>query len=295
VINLKKKIPEINISKEKFNEDSLGKIYLDKNTKSVIVGDLLKNGEKHVYDLDYNPYDICLKEDQIIISYYEDKCLKIYDKDLNFIKRVDRINGEEFGPIGILANFEKKQFYICDYFNDRILITDLDFNFIKSVGSKGSQNCQFNGPYDICFSSSKFFICDLNNKRVQVYSKDFDFVTSFKVEYKPWNIKSTNITICVEAYSPDGIYFYNSNDFHLIRNYNRYVGRISRINSMFYEFNHETQTVSCYDENANLKEQIILKDLDKFLTDICDGAFVYHDGELLIQSWDQKKIIKLFS
>jgi hypothetical protein len=24
------------------------------------------------------------------------------------------------------------------------LITDLDFNFIKSVGSQGSENCQFN-------------------------------------------------------------------------------------------------------------------------------------------------------
>jgi hypothetical protein len=174
-------------------------------------------------------------------------------------------------------------------------VTDLDFNFIKSVGSKGSENCQFNIPCGICFSSSKFYICDFHNKRIQVYSNDFHFVTSLKVEYKPWKIKSTISTLCVEASHPDGIYFYNSKDFNLIRNHSHLHGRISQMNSMFYEFNHKTQTVSCYDENANLKELITLKCLDKFLTDSWDGAFIFHNGTLLVQSRTHKKIIKLFS
>ncbi len=74
------------------------------------------------------------------------------------IKTVDRINGEKFQPATILANLDEKQFYICDSLNYRILITDLDFNFIKSVGSKGSEMHQFNCPHDICFSSSKFWM-----------------------------------------------------------------------------------------------------------------------------------------
>jgi len=246
-----------------------------------------------IYDLDFAPRDICSKEDQIIISSWDDpNCIQIHDKDLNLIKKVDRINGEEFYPSAILVNLDEKQFYICDSPNHRILITDLDYNFIKSVGSKGSEMHQFNAPYDICFSGSKFYICDFDNKRIQVYSKDFNFVTSFEVEYFPMKIKSTNSTICIVGFYPEGINFYNSNDFHLIRNYNHYLGRISQINSMFYEFNHKTQTVSCFDENANLKEQITLKGLDKFLK--WDGEFIYHNGELLIQSCE-KKIIKLFS
>jgi hypothetical protein len=269
----------------------LGKLYLD---KSVIVAELLRNGKKHVFDLDSKPCDICLKEDEIIISHLDHNCLKIYDRDLNFIKRVDRINGEEFKPLGILANFEEKQFYICDMYKHRILMTDLDFNFIKSVGSEGSGNCQFRTPDGICFSSPKFYICDYHNKRIQVYSKDFDFETSFEVEYYPWKIKSTNSTICVVGYSPDGIYFYNSNDYHLIRNYNHLKGRISQLNSIFYEFNHKNQTMSCFDENANLKEEITLKGLDKFLKDPWDGEFIYHNGALLIQSDSEKKVIKLF-
>jgi hypothetical protein len=65
---------------------------------------------------------------------------------------------------------------------------------------------------------------------------------------------------------------------------------------MFYEFNHKTQTVSCYDENANLKEQITLKGLDQFLAIIWDGEFIYLNGELFIQSCcSHNKIIKLFS
>ncbi len=127
---------------------------------------------------------------------------------------MDRINGEEFQPLTILSNFNQKQFYICDDLNTKILITYLDFNFIKSVGSTGSEILQLNGPSDIYFSSSKFYICDYFNERIQVYSKDFHFVTSFKVEYCPAIIKSTNCTICVEAINPDGFYFYDSNDFY---------------------------------------------------------------------------------
>jgi|688.fasta_scaffold427636_2 hypothetical protein len=63
---------------------------------------------------------------------------------------------------------------------------------------------------------------------------------------------------------------------------------------MFYAFNHKTQTMSCYDENGNLKEEITLEGLDEFLTDIWDGEFIYHNGALFIQSNTHKKIIKLF-
>jgi hypothetical protein len=107
-------------------------------------------------------------------------------------------------------------------------------------------------------------------------------------------MKSTNSTICVVAFNIDGIHFYNSNDFHLIRNYSHYLGRISQINSIFYEFNHKSQTLSCYDENANLKKRITLKGLDKFIKRILDGAFINHNGALVIQSYSEKKVIKLF-
>jgi hypothetical protein len=44
-----------------------------------------------------------------------------------------------------------------------------------------------------------------------------------------------------------------------------------------------------------LKEKITLRGLDDILRSVDGGAFIYHNGALLIQSYDQKKIIKLFS
>ena len=64
---------------------------MDERKKSDIVEDLLKNGEKKIYDLNFKPMDLLLKEDQIIISHCDDKCLIIYDKELNFIKRVVKL------------------------------------------------------------------------------------------------------------------------------------------------------------------------------------------------------------
>jgi hypothetical protein len=87
------------------------------------------------------------------------------------IKRIDKINREIFQPSTILANFDEKQFYICDNLNHRILITDLDFNFIKSVGSKGSEMLQFDGPYpyDIAFPIQSFIY-------VIVTTSEFKFI-----------------------------------------------------------------------------------------------------------------------
>jgi hypothetical protein len=40
---------------------------LDYRNKSIIVADLLENGVEHVFDLDSNPIDLLLNDDQIII------------------------------------------------------------------------------------------------------------------------------------------------------------------------------------------------------------------------------------
>jgi hypothetical protein len=44
-----------------------------------------------------------------------------------------------------------------------------------------------------------------------------------------------------------------------------------------------------------LKEKITLRGLDDILRSENDGAFIYYNGALLIQSWSDEKIIKLFS
>ena len=61
----------MNFSKEKVNEDFIGKIYFDENNKSINVEDLLKNGEKCIYDLDIQPVDLSIIDDRIIFILHQ--------------------------------------------------------------------------------------------------------------------------------------------------------------------------------------------------------------------------------
>ena len=190
----------MNFSKEKVNEDFIGKIYFDENNKSINVEDLLKNGEKCIYDLDIQPVDLSIIDDRIILANYYGKCLTVYDKDLNLLKRIDKINGKGFQPIAIQVNLKEKFIYICDFENFKILMTDFHFNLIKSIGSQGALR-------DICYKKEDLLICDYGNIRIQIYSKDLEFIKSIKLDYQPWRLKATNSIICVMADTLRKIHF----------------------------------------------------------------------------------------
>ena len=152
-----------------------------------------------------------MDNNQIISANYHDKCLTLYDKNFNLSKRIDRINGELFAPIGLTVNHTEMSIYISDYDNNRILNTDLEFNKLKSVGSSGSGDNQFNGPFDMCFQNHNLYICDYYNKRIQIYSKDLEFLKTLKVDYLTWKIKASNSILCVESGDSSGIHFYDLN------------------------------------------------------------------------------------
>jgi hypothetical protein len=257
------------------------------------VEELLKNGNKDTFDIDVKPCEIVVFQDnQILSTNHDEKCLTLYDHNLNFVKRIDRINGEIFHPLGIAINFEEKRLYISDNYNHRIIMTDLDFNFIRSVGSKGTEYSKFHGPYDICLISNNLYICDFNNNRIQIYSKNLELIKSVKLDYQPWKVKGTNSIICVESNSPCGINFYNLNDFNLIQNYDHGLCRISQINSNIYEYCSKTKTIYCYDERANVKEEISLNVTNDSLAGVWDGLFIQYNGFILMTSDSKKKIIK---
>jgi hypothetical protein len=287
-------IPEIRIAEKKLKEDLIGHIYFDNKNGLFEVINLLKNENTQIFDLGVQPCDLLLINDQLISANYPDKCITVNDKDLKLLKKINKIKGENFNPLAIQVNSKERFIYICDNPNHKILMADFDFNLNKSFGSEGAENNQLRHPCDICFHNDFLYICDNGNKRVQVYSKDLNFVKSIKLDYNPWKIKAINFTICVEAYALGGTHFYNLNDFSLIRSYYHGMGRISQINSCFYEFNHKTKRIYCYDENGELIEEVTLKSLDDVLTSKHDGAFIDYNREILMMSCNQKKIIKFF-
>jgi hypothetical protein len=52
------KFPQIKISSEKIDASVIGKLYLDKKVKEIDVFDLMKNGNKQIFDIDFHPIDI---------------------------------------------------------------------------------------------------------------------------------------------------------------------------------------------------------------------------------------------
>ena len=75
--------------------------------------------------------------------------------------------GEFDHPRGVTLHND--EVYVCDCYNHRIQVFDLDLNFIRSIGSHGSGRGEFDAPVDVKFDNfGNMYIADYYNKRVQV-------------------------------------------------------------------------------------------------------------------------------
>ena len=77
----------------------------------------------------------------------------------------------------------REQVYVCDCYNHRIQVFDLDLNFIQSIGSRGTGRGEFNWPYDVKFDTAgNMYVADLDNDRVQVMDSSGQFILEFGQE-----------------------------------------------------------------------------------------------------------------
>jgi hypothetical protein len=69
---------------------------------------------------------------------------------------------------------------LSDHGNDKIQELDKNGTFIKSYGSAGSNNLQFNNPTEIAIGpNNRIYITDTNNHRIQVIDRNGSFIKSF--------------------------------------------------------------------------------------------------------------------
>ena len=81
-------------------------------------------------------------------------------------------------PTGIGVHPLNNQFYIADSNNHRVQV--LDLNYVTMFGSHGSDNGQFQYPYDVAFDSiGNCYVADSYNGRVQVYTEDGQYIRQF--------------------------------------------------------------------------------------------------------------------
>ena len=285
---------DFNVSMETVNEKIIGEI-LYQNESDVDVKELLINGKTEMIKLNQDVWDIlALDKNRFVCSNYSSNCLTLYDQNLNLIRKVDLINGESFTPLGLACS--DIHLYIADAKNNRILMTDFEYNKIKSVGSHGNFHNQFYSPCGICLKNEILYICDYFNERIQVYNRDLKIISSVSLDYYPWVIKASNSLLFIQAGNTTTFLFiYELKSLKLKQKIDNpdVLCRLSVINSNIYRYNSKSKSVLVYDGNGNFKEEFIINNVDgKFISDEWDGTFIEFNKSLLMISRSVKKLIK---
>jgi DNA-binding beta-propeller fold protein YncE len=117
-------------------------------------------------------------------------------------------NGQFDGP-WFVATDEQCNIYVSDCRNHRIQIFDSNGQWMKSIGSNGLGNDQFNGPkgnvqfnepMGIAFNSkSHMFVADENNHRIVEFDQNMQFVKTFGSKGKGKGQFKSPLGIAVDA------------------------------------------------------------------------------------------------
>ena len=121
-------------------------------------------------------------------------------------------------PRGICITGDKV--LVTQWTADSVNIYELQGKLIKSVGSSGTGELQFNYPWGIAVSerTNHVYVCEYNNKRVQILTEDLKFhsMIGIGVFKGPRDIKVTRDRIFVLDISDPCLFIFNSD--HLITN-----------------------------------------------------------------------------
>jgi hypothetical protein len=238
---------------DEINEGLVGRINFI-NEKCFMVRKKIKKQKHHSIKLEAPCNDICiLPNNNLVSANYYDKSLILYDQEFKKIKKVGKIKeAQTFAPFSIALDNQNQQLYITDIGHHRIILMDMNLNFIKTFGSEGSADDQFNRPAGICYKNNRLYVCDVKNKRIQIFENDFKLSKSFQLDIESWLIKVNDTTICLQLEKPTGLHFYDLKTFNLQHKYDHGWCRISEINSYFYEFDNKSSKIYCYSDSGVL-------------------------------------------
>ena len=88
-------------------------------------------------------------------------------------------------PIGIAVHPHTRKVYVADSKNQRIQVLNSDLTYSSSFGREGSNNGEFNEPYDISTDrEGNVYVADCDNHRIQVFTVDGVYLRQFGKEGK---------------------------------------------------------------------------------------------------------------
>ena len=126
----------------------------------------------------------------IYVADYSNHCVKVFDKTAKYLSKFGDGKGEGkmSYPRGLLIRGNR----VFVSHNDRILVYELDGKFVSRIGSAGSGELQFNGPFGLSTdeSNNDIYICDYYNNRIQIISENLQYKSQFGKDalYRPHDI-----------------------------------------------------------------------------------------------------------
>ena len=119
----------------------------------------------------------------ILVADIGNNCIRKFTSSGKFIKAVGRKGSkplEFINPIGIAFHPLCKKVYIAETINHRVQILNSDLTFSSSFGSQGSDNGQFNFPWDVaCDSTGNVYVADFGNHYIQIFTAGGKFLRKF--------------------------------------------------------------------------------------------------------------------
>ena len=254
----------------------------------------IRNADYTINDLEIRPFDsIVLPNDLILFANRDDKKLTLCDENFKVIKTIDKIDNRGFYPEAVALNGKNNRIYFTNRDSHEVIMTDLNVCKIKSFGSIGSIERQFNDPCGICYIDGFVYVCDSKNERIQILNEELEYCKSVPLDYEPWLIKGSNNLICIERNDGQGISFYDLKaNFSLIHNYEHGWGKISNLNGCFYECCVKKKRIYCYDEEGSIIEEINIDRFDNIISNSWDGYLFSFKKNLLMLCYNKRKIIQ---
>jgi len=120
-----------------------------------------------------------LPNGHIMVSCCDSCAINIYDYNFKLIKKVTTINSQSFKCLSSTTN-NKDKIFISDYSKNRVIMTNLDFKFIKCSTVKQ--------PFGLCFNQF-LFACSYGESKIYKYDESLDLIQTFSLTMRPWQIK----------------------------------------------------------------------------------------------------------
>lgn len=244
-----------NESEDKVTNKLIG--YINCNQKNYLKK-RIKCIKPKIIDVDYNVATICVIPQimHLLVSDMNNNRLLVYDnKTFQVVRVITSINNTTLNAVALETN-QKDRIYIANTITDSIFAVDLTFKLIQTFtpGNIINQKNQFL-PIDIKYYNEQLYVCDFHYKRILKLNMNLHHEASYMLSYQPWKIEVCNNIACVRPNQLNMIYFYDIyQSFMLISKYDTlYNGPISSLNTMyFYQFNVNSKTFTCYDQNGKL-------------------------------------------